>query len=159
MTTLSLDLGTRLGWALRWPSGKIEHGRQDFSPLSGCGEGTRFLRFRGWLHTQKARCELLGSPIDEVLYEEIAFIVPGQAYSAHVWGAMWGTLIAWAEHHGIPYKGISPSTLKKAVAGSGRAKKPAVMAAVRARGFAVVSHDEADAIAILLAFSAMEAAA
>ena len=159
MTTLSLDLGTRLGWALRWPSGKIEHGRQDFSPLSGCGEGTRFLRFRGWLHTIKHRCEFFAAPIDSVVFEKVDFVREGQAYNAHVCGGMWGVLTGWAEHHGIPYEGIANNTVKKAVAGHGRADKQAVLKALRARGFTVTDENEGDAIAILLAFSAMEAAA
>jgi hypothetical protein len=144
--TLALDLGTRTGWALRLGSGAVEHGCVRFDPEGHEGEGFRFLRFRGWLTDLKNR----RGPFTHMLYERVDFIVPGQAYAAHVWGGMWATATAWAEHHAIPYEGAAPSTIKKRVTGSGRSGKPAVIEALRKRGFDVRDHNEADAIALLI---------
>ncbi len=71
------------------------------------------------------------------------------ANAAHIYGGNWAVLTAWAEHHGIPYEGVSPSTVKKAIAGNGHAKKPAIMEAIRAMGFNPATADEADALAVL----------
>ncbi|MGI9494050.1 MAG: hypothetical protein ACR2QF_16785, partial [Geminicoccaceae bacterium] len=45
---------------------------------------------------------------------------------------------------------LSPPTIKKHVTGSGKAKKPEVRTAIRAKGYAVETDDEADAVAALL---------
>lgn len=156
---LALDLGTHAGWALRWADGRIESGAMNFSPAGSDHEGLRFLRFRAWLHDTKRRVELAGEAIVEIVYEAVDFVMAGQAYSAHVWGALWGTVTAWAAHHGIPCRGISPGTIKHATTGSGRAKKPEMVAAIRKRGFNPLTHDEADAIAILLMTPAIGEAA
>lgn len=150
MSLLALDLGTRCGFAIRRRAGAIESGSADFSPESSSEpEGRRFLRFRAWLHDQKRRLDTAGDAIELIRYERVDFLVPGQVYAAHCWGGFWATLAAWAEHHGIPCRGVATSTLKKAATGSGRAPKPAIMAAMRGRGFNPASSDEADALALL----------
>ncbi len=152
---LALDLGTSTGWALLRPDGRIESGVRSFE---GGRDGQRFLRFRYWLHDTKRRVDLMGGGLDQVLYERVDFIKPGQVYSAHVWGGMWATLTAWCEHHGIDYgDGIAVSTLKKLATGNGFSPKPHVVAAVNKRmavlqptSAVVTDHNEADALALLL---------
>lgn len=70
--------------------------------------------------------------------------------AAHVYDGMLATLTAWCEAHGIPYRGIPVGTIKRFVTGKGNASKGDVIAAMRARGFAVVDDNEADALAILI---------
>jgi len=146
---LALDLGTKLGWAIRHRDGRIESGHHDFSPARGEPEGLRFLRFRAWLYDTKRRLETAGESIAEIRYERVDFIRPGQAYSAHVLGGNWGTVTAWAAHHGIACQGVPVGTIKRAVTGKGNSKKPAIMAAIKAMGFDPRTTDEADALAVL----------
>lgn len=158
MSTLALDLGQSTGWAVGGDrlGLVVEHGTQSFAPQGHEGYGRRFLRFRAWLHDVKAR---FGHRFTLVLYERVDFMKPGQVYAAHCWGGYEATLCAWCEHHDIPYEGIAVGTIKAAVCGSGRAKKPAIMAELRRRGYRFASHDEADAIALLLTAAKLEEAA
>ena len=145
---LALDLGTKLGFAIRHGNGRIESGARDFSPEPHEGDGLRFLRFRAWLHDTKRRLEAAGETLALIRYERVDFMQYG-AHAAHIYGGNWATVTMWAEHHGIPYRGVATGTIKRAIAGSGRAKKPAVIAAIRAMGFRPESTDEADALAVL----------
>ena len=55
-----------------------------------------------------------------------------------------------AEFNNIPRAEYAVSTIKKFITGNGKASKDEVIAAVRAKGFAVATDNEADAVAILL---------
>ena len=157
MIVLALDLGTSTGWAIAWPGDAIrEHGTQSFATAGHERDGVRFQRFRAWLHEMKRTFDARQDPIARVVYERVDFIVPGQVYAAHCWGGFWAHLTAWCEHHQIDYEGIAVGTIKKAVAGNGRAKTPGVIAEVRRRGFKIGSLDEGMAIAVLLTAQALE---
>ena len=65
--------------------------------------------------------------------------------AAHVYGGLLATLSAWCEQRGIAYQGVPVGTIKRFIAGKGNADKTAVIAAVRARGFAPADDNEADA--------------
>lgn len=146
---LTLDLGTRTGWARLTPDG-VDHGYADFDCPSG-RDGLRFQRFRAFLHDMKRRCDLAGHPLRLVVFEQVDFVSPVNGVkSIKVSFGLWGHLTAWCEHHSILYRGIAPGTLKKAMTGNGRAKKEEVRAAVRAAGYAVTDLNEADALALLL---------
>jgi len=148
--TVALDLGTTTGYAIGWQLSEIESGCVDFSPKRTDSDGMRFLRFRCWLHDLKRRANVLGEDFDLILFERVDFVRSGQVYAAHVWGGFWAILTAWAEHHGIECRGVAVSTLKKQICGNGRAKKPAIIAAVRALGYSPKDSNEADALALLL---------
>ena len=51
---------------------------------------------------------------------------------------------------GVPYQGVPVGTIKRFATGKGNAGKEAVIAAMRARGFAPADDNEADALALLL---------
>jgi hypothetical protein len=138
-TILALDLGTTAGWALRSPDGRINSGTVSFRPSRYDGGGVRYLRFHAWLDA----IENDASGIGVVHYEEVRSHVGTDA--AHVYGGLLATLTAWCEQRGIAYQGVPVGTIKRFIAG-----KDAVIAAVRARGFAPAADNEADAIAILL---------
>jgi hypothetical protein len=59
-------------------------------------------------------------------------------------------LSAWCEERAIAYQGVPVGTIKRYATGKGNADKAAMIAAMRARGFAPVDDNEADALALLL---------
>jgi len=141
---LALDLGTTTGWALRGTDGAIVSGTISFRPSRYDGGGMRYLRFRGWLDELASNA----GGVAVVHYEEIRRHIGTDA--AHVHGGMLAILTSWCEQHTIAYQGTPVGTIKRHVAGRGNADKQAVIAAVRARGFAPADDNEADALAILL---------
>jgi hypothetical protein len=143
-TILALDLATCTGWALRTTSGEIISGTVSFRQSRYDGGGVRYLRFRSWLDSMAADA----GAIDVVHHEEIRRHLSTD--SAHVYGGLLAMLTAWCEQRGIPYQGVPVGTIKRFIAGKGNADKTAVIAAIRARGFAPADDNEADAIAILL---------
>ena len=70
--------------------------------------------------------------------------------AAHIYGGLLAVLTSWGEEAGIAYQGVPVGTIKRFIADKGNADKAAVIAAVRAKGFAPADDNEADAIAILL---------
>src|SRR5690606_19880243 len=102
------------------------------------------LRFRSWLDGLAADA---GGP-DAVYFEEVRRHAGTDA--AHLYGGFLATLTAWCEQRGLAYEGVPVGTIKRHVTGKGNADKAAVLAAIRARGFAATDDNEADAIAILL---------
>lgn len=143
-SVLTLDLGTRIGWALRAADETITSGTECFKPHRFEGGGMRFLRFRRWLIEVNAAVDGLNA----VYFEEVRRHAGVDA--AQVYGGFMAHLTAWCEHHRIPYQGVPVGTIKKHATGKGNADKEAMVAAVRARGFAPSDHNEADALALLL---------
>jgi hypothetical protein len=141
---LALDLGTTTGWALRGQDGGITSGTMSFRPSRFEGGGMRYLRFRGWL----AEIARLSGGLARVAFEEIRRHVSTD--SAHVYAGFLATLTAWCEQEGIAYEGVPVGAIKRFATGKGNADKAAVVAAIRARGFAPGDDNEADAIALLL---------
>ena len=142
-TILALDLGTTTGWALKGRDGSIVSGSQSFKPQRFEGGGMRFLRFKRWLTEVRQSTDA----INLVVFEEVRRHLGVDA--AHAYGGFMGQLTAWCEHHEIPYEGVPVGTIKKHVTGKGNARKPEVMAAVRALGYAPQDDNEADALALL----------
>src|SRR4051794_21813547 len=89
--TLTLDLGTMMGWALRHGGGRIESGTVSFRPSRYDGGGIRYLRFRAWLDSV---VEDTGD-IGVVHYEEVRRHLSTDA--AHVHGGLLATLTSWCE--------------------------------------------------------------
>ena len=142
--TLALDLGTTTGWALRGPSTGITSGTMSFKPSRFEGGGMRFLRFRGWLD----EVGQLSGGLARIVFEEVRAHAGTDA--SHIYGGFLGTLTAWCEERTIPYEGVPVGTIKRYATGKGNADKAAMIAAVKARGFAPADDNEADAIALLL---------
>uniref|UniRef100_UPI0011F302E8 crossover junction endodeoxyribonuclease RuvC n=1 Tax=Siccirubricoccus phaeus TaxID=2595053 RepID=UPI0011F302E8 len=141
---LALDLGTTTGWALRGQDGAITSGTVTFRPSRFEGGGMRYLRFRGWLG------ELAGltGGLTRIAFEEVRSHAGTDA--AHLYGGFLAHLSAWCEERGVAYEGVPVGTIKRFATGRGNADKAAMIAAVRARGFAPADDNEADAIALLL---------
>ncbi len=143
-STLSLDLGTTTGWAMKLADSTIVSGTMAFRPGRYEGGGMRFLRFRLWLDALDAQ----GGCIGTVYFEEVRRHAGTDA--AHIYGGFLAHLTAWCEMKHLPYQGVPVGTIKRHVTGKGNAGKEAVIAAIRARGFAPKDDNEADALAILL---------
>ena len=143
-TILALDLGTTAGFALRTDVGAIVSGTVSFRPSRYDGGGVRYLRFRAWLDSIATMPAASVSSITKKFRRHVG------TDAAHIFGGLLATLTAWCEQRGIAYQGVPVGTIKRFIAGKGNADKDAVIAAVRARGFAPADDNEADALAILL---------
>lgn len=141
---LSLDLGTRTGWALLGSDGSITSGSESFKPQRFEGGGMRYLRFKRWLTEVKQSADGL----DAVYFEEVRRHAGVDA--AHAYGGFMAQLTAWCEHHGIPYQGVPVGTIKKHATGKGNAGKQEMVAAMQALGFRPADDNEADALALLM---------
>jgi hypothetical protein len=141
---LALDLGSTLGWAVRLADGTVTSGTATFRPGRFEGGGMGWLRFRCWLDSMAASA----SPIGSIVFEEVRRHAGTTA--AHVYGGFLAHLTAWCEGVGVPYQGVPVGTIKRFATGKGNAGKDAVIAAMRARGFAPADDNEADALALLL---------
>lgn len=142
-TILALDLGTTTGWAFHNKEGSIISGITDFKPDKFESRGIVFLRFRQWLVDLKNA----EGGIDLVYFEAVRNHKGTDA--AHKYGGFSAMLMAFCEHHQIPYKGIPVGTIKKHITGKGNATKYAVIDAIKDKGFAPIDDNEADSLALL----------
>jgi Holliday junction resolvasome RuvABC endonuclease subunit len=104
----------------------------------------RFLRFTDWL----VEIAMHAHGFRRVVFEEVRRHAGTDA--SHVYGGFLGTLTAWCEQKSIAYQGVPVGTIKRYATGKGNADKAAMIAAMRARGFAPADDNEADALALLL---------
>lgn len=140
---LTLDLGTKTGWAVQRQDGSFISGTKIFKPGRFEGGGMRYLHFTRWLLWL---CDNEG-PFKTIWFEEVRSHKGVDA--AHAYGGFLATLTQWAEKESIPYAGVSVGTIKKHATGQGNANKDAMIEAVKARGFKPQDDNEADAIALL----------
>ncbi|WP_342269444.1 crossover junction endodeoxyribonuclease RuvC [Rickettsia endosymbiont of Orchestes rusci] len=142
-TILALDLGTVAGWALHDKSGGITSGTIDFKPNKFEGGGMVFLRFRQWLVDLKNSED----GFDEVYFEAVRSHKGIDA--AHKYGGFVAHLMAFCEHHQIPYRGVPVGTIKKHITGKGNATKYDVIEAIKKKGFKPIDDNEADSLALM----------
>lgn len=141
MVILALDLGTKTGWAMNTDAG-IHSGSVSFHKQNRLeGAGMRYLRFKRWLTEQKQ------SGIEEVYFEEVRNHAGISA--AHAYGGYMATLMAWCEHHEIPYTSVPVGTIKLFATGKGNASKEMMIEAAKIEGHDVADDNEADAIHLL----------
>jgi Holliday junction resolvasome RuvABC endonuclease subunit len=140
MNILALDCATKVGWATLI-NGRIDSGVQDFSKRRGESNGMMFLRFRKWLYND------MRSEFDVVAYEQ-PLHRGGAATEICVNFA--GRAQEFAASIGAETIAPFPSTIKKAITGSGRASKEDMMAWFKKQtGREPIDENEADAFAIL----------
>lgn len=140
---LTLDLGSKTGWALHQSDGTITSGVVEFRSGRFEGGGMAYLRFKGWLD------EVLtfAGPIRTIHFEEVRRHLG--THAAHAYGGFLAHLTAWAEAKGIPYQGVPVGTIKRHATGKGNAGKAQMIAAMRAQGHNPTDDNQADALAIL----------
>lgn len=139
---LSLDISLNTGYAYG-TEGKISFGTRCFHSFSG-DYAVLGRRFSGWLNTILTQVEPTDVVIEKPFFHPKK---PGVAEMLH--GMVWEAHRA-AELRNIPRTMYPPITIKKFITGSGRAKKPEVMTAVRNKGHLITNDHEADAVALLL---------
>lgn len=139
---LALDLGTKLGWAVRSRDGRVAHGTQVFTPRASWSPGQRWLRARSFLS------ELITSrQVHAIAYEDVKRHMGTDA--AHAYGAFLCLVEMLADSHRLHLLPVGVKTIKKHWTGNGNADKAAMEAQARARGFRPESDNDADALAIL----------
>lgn len=146
-TVLGLDLARKLGYAwmktneMRDNVGGVEELTNTKASL-----GEKCLAFKIWI------AEQLDWRTPDFVSYEAPIMHSVNKHGAGLINSLEGVLLCELEYRGISYAAVYPSTVKKLVTGSGRAKKPEVIAAVKKRfPMAEVKDDNhADAIAVAL---------
>ncbi|MEC5164050.1 hypothetical protein [Janthinobacterium sp. CG_S6] len=144
MNILALDLGTQGGWALSLCGGAVKSGSESFAPGKCGGYGQRWMAFR--THLSSVR-DMAGGELQAVYYEDVKRHV--STLSAHAYGGFLAMLQAWCATNNVRLIPVGVGTIKKHWTGAGNAKKAEMIDVARAKGFAVIDDNQADALAIL----------
>lgn len=148
---LALDLGASGGWAIREPDGKIRSGTWQAPP--GQPFGARMAWFTRWLN--EALDQLLPAA---VIAEAPIPIKPGEVKTNYntqrSLNGMFGIAAGIPGDAGMVTDEIAIATAKKAVTGNGRASKDEMKTAISRLGHKFKNDNQADAIAVLIAFCA-----
>ena|SRR6056297_769059 len=148
---LALDMATKTGYAIL-EDGKVRGGvfemkapKRNRRHLADEHEGKKYGDFLDWLNRIIAKVQ------PQAIYYEEPFMNmrrPSSIQSGYAWKAL---LMGTAAQHGIPLHGVAPSSLKKAVTGSGRAEKPEMIAAAKSQfpDLEIVDDNMADALHVL----------
>lgn len=139
---LALDLGTKLGWAVRARDGAVWHGTEVFTPRKSWTPGQRWLRARSFVTDLVIRHQ-----VHAIAYEDVKRHAGTDA--AHAYGAFLCLVQMVADSHRAALMPVGVGTIKKHWTGKGNADKAAMEAQARARGFRPDSDNDADALAIL----------
>lgn len=139
---LALDLGMNTGWALRNRDGLLRYGTEKFTHRRRCHPGQRWLDFRSWLNRT-----LDAQQVHVIAYEDVRRHLGTDA--AHAYGAFLAVLQMAAASQNIELIPVAVGTIKKHWTGSGSAKKDAMIAEAKRRGFTPDTDNAADALAVL----------
>ena len=144
MKILALDLSvTGTGWATN------EDGEPHYSGII-----THTKPKKGVYQHPMVRLNRIKEEVDRLSYDAKLVVMEGYSYGnnqrAHQLAEL-GGLIRWHLWYlGIPYVEVAPTTLKKFATGTGKAKKPEVIAsAIRRLGYERHDDNEADALWLL----------
>jgi len=141
MRILTLDLGTKTGFALK-TNGQPVSGVVDFSLKRGESKGMRFVRFFAWLG------ETLDAQKPSLVVYEMAHNRGGSA--TEVLNGMVAFVQAECEKMEIDYTSVHSGTLKKFAIGKGNASKELMVSEARKRLKKDLEDDnEADALWIM----------
>lgn len=157
---LALDLARKCGFAwaptetlLAWPATPLEW--HSSGPPAGIFSGVHKLPDGSGGRVFRAYDHWLSDAITDWQPDLIVIEGPGgfvrQAYPAHLRFSL--GLVAHTERVGwvreVRVREVPPASVKKRWTGSGKAKKPQMVAEARARGFEPIDDNHADALAIL----------
>lgn len=143
---ISLDLGSKTGWAICYSKGFVLHGTDYFTKnhkIKDISEdkGFRFWKFSNFLS------QLFSAGAQRVYYEKV--VGHRSSDSAHMYGAFEGILLLTCFYNQIPVVPVYVATIKKYITGRGDATKEDVIAAIKARGYTPETDNDADALALL----------
>lgn len=142
VVVLALDLGTKLGWAVRARDGAVWHGTEAFTPRKNWTPGQRWLRARSFLTDLIVRHQ-----VTVIAYEDVKRHMGTDA--AHAYGAFLCIVQMVADSHRATLQPVGVKTIKKFWTGNGNADKDAMVAQAKARGFRPETDNDGDALAIL----------
>lgn len=144
-TSLALDLGSTIGWALG-KSGVIQASGEVTLSAKGSHPGHRWMKFQEWLHKYHK--------VDELMFEDVVAPFSSNA-AAKVYGALLGQLQVFSLAHGIRMLSLKPTQVKKDFTGMGNSKKNVMCEVAMNLGWkngvrgTENNHNECDAIALL----------
>ena len=150
MSLLALDLATVTGWCV-WDDGYVDSSVEHFRKSPKEPRGAIAARLAEWLADINEDYQLTA-----IVYEHPT----PRGKGAMLQYGMALIVEKYAYLHDMEVGALYPSTVKKAVAGSGRASKEDVCAAVKGRLPQIVSlpdDNESDAIALAIAWTEKEA--
>lgn len=140
---LGLDLARETGVALLNSNGTFAYHTTRFE--HGPHPGDMFFSFRSFLN----RTQETTGQIAHVFYEKKTFHRAGTNQAEIAFG-MAGNLVSWCRLNNIPVTGIPNNTIKKHIAGHGKADKKMMVEAIEQLGFDPKDHNAADALATLM---------
>lgn len=140
----AIDLGSCTGWAYAMPGGDPVYGHVRL-PVDR-GDGAFFHRFRRWLLDQitvlSPRLIVREAPLITASATSMQTVVRLFGLDAHT--------AEIAHVREVRCERANNATVKKFVTDNGRAKKPEMIDAIRARGWTPENDNVADALAVLL---------
>jgi len=145
---LALDLGTTMGWAVV-RGGMLTSGVERFPQREHAHPGSRLQGFVAWLDAMKRK----HPGIDRIVYERAPLAAFRSEEAARVHAQLEGLLLAHCAEWDIVVEAIHPVTLKRLVTGSSKADKQMMLSAVRMQYKGITDHNEADAVALVIATS------
>lgn len=152
LSVLALDLGSSLGWASKpRNSNCIELGTEKF-PLvkeNSNSDGFRFLGFFYFLQNMHIRL----NAIDIIAFENVHPMAFKSNRQSLLNPGFRATLLLWAAQRAVRVEPFGVNTIKKAVTGSGKAKKDEVIASIEKLGLSPDNDNEADAAAVFYALN------
>jgi hypothetical protein len=155
MRILSLDLGTKTGWAL-WDGARMESGVQDFTKQRGESNGMLFLKFNRWLAAMPPDSYVMDGIRPQDKFDLIVFEQAhhrGGAATEIAVGLM-TRVLEFCARYGIEHTSVHSASLKKFATGRGNADKDEMIERLRRRGLVhldyIPGNDEADALWLLI---------
>lgn len=140
---LALDLATATGWAIGFPSDLVPRFGTHVLPSTGTNIGAFGVAFEDWLIGV-----LNAEQPEAVLYEQPSIFMKSQPATLIKLNGLAYHCETICNRLGFRrYYCVNPSQLKKYWTGSGKAKKPDMIAAARRRGWDVRDDNAADAAA------------
>lgn len=141
MNILSLDLGTKTGYAIL-RNGAIHCGMEKFQQRSKEHVGARWAAYRQWLHSV-----LENNQVTLLAYEDVKRHMG--VYAAHAYGGFLAMTEMVAAQHNVQLLPAGVTQVKRFWTGKGNATKELMMAECARRGFHVTDDNASDALAIL----------
>lgn len=141
---LALDLGTKMGYAVKPREGRIVHGTQIFTPRSSWTPGQKWQRVRSWLSETIA-----AHNVGRIVFEDVRRHAQGAVLAAHAYGGYRAMMEMVADQHGVELVTVGVGAIKKHWTGKGNATKPDMIKEAKRRGYRPDTDNAADALAIL----------
>ena len=144
MRIMALDPATKCGWAYAQTGGIVASGTWDLSTRRDESTGMKLLRFESKLR------EVAAMGVDLFVFEAARHAAPRMQGALLHQAKLQAVIERLGEELHIPYRGYSPSEIKKFATGKGNASKSDVRRAVKERfGHHTADDNESDAVALL----------